>query len=627
MIMNTIESLNKQYCKQIHMLNVFSSYHEIIEEEQNNFSVDANECFRRSMEHLEKLIGANDSVQFPFLSDAITIAMQYQSCLKAISEYRKALTNMSSGEKNGNCASAVAAANAVKTSQQNYDRINQIFQEKYKASIDNIDTLNTILRRAIEMAISLLEKDIDRIKTDARKIISCEISTELNSDSDIPVIEELPSEMLVARSTTGETSYALLRDIGITARYDNILNNLKEQGNIIIKTSFENMSDDAIDAFAVAYIMRYIETFPLGTVNVHIVDNNESFLFRRLYNSFKAENAGEVVSKVVRLYSSMDVVNSFQEVICEDIFKKTSKSCPNLYSIYETDRTDAFNLIVLRDGLLGNNGYASAEVLDAVSTLTKVGGMGHRCGLRFLIVDDSTSFAKSLNANLKFMLETIQKNCSLQFEFNNDSFRLDGKTVEMLHIVGDLDGYIQDRSQAIAKAIAEKEKASISLDEVYSREKVASNEAIIYIPVGKAGTEAVQLPLSCKDDNGTVAGRCIGYMAIGQSGSGKSSFFHSIVLNGCLKYSPKELQFWLLDFKYGGASSKYSKSGIPHIRIIAENNKTDDALCLFQMISEEMDRRNRAFNENFVDNIVDYNRIASSSDTLEYFPRVIIAID
>ena len=627
MVMGTIESLNRQYLEQVNMLKVLSSYNEVISEERNDFSVSANERFRRSMEHLRNMIGEIDCAQFPFLSDAITIAMQYNSCLQAIYEYQKALTSMSRGGKTASSASVIAAANAVKTSQQNYDRINQSFQEKYKAPIDNVDTLNTMLGRAIEMTIALLKKVIGKIKDDARMIMDRELSTELRGDADIPTVVELPSDMLVARSATSKTPYALLRDMGITAQYDNIFNNLKSQGNVILKTPFESMSDDAIDAFVAAYIIRYIETFPLGTVNVHIVDNNASFLFRRLCNSFQSENAGEVANKVVRLYSSMDVVSTFQEVICEDIFKKTSRTCPDLYSIYETDRTDAFNLIVLRDGLVGNNGYASTEVLDAVSALTKLGGMGHRCGVRFLIVDDSESFEKSLNANVKFMLGVIQQNCNLQFEYSNGKFKIAGKTVDMLHITGDLDGYIQDRSQAIAKAIAAKEKTCISLDEVSSRETVSSNEAIIYIPVGKAGTEAVQLPLSCKDDNGTVAGQCIGYMAIGQSGSGKSSFFHSVVLNGCLKYSPKELQFWLLDFKYGGASSKYSKSGLPHIRIIAENNKIDDALCLFQMISEEMDRRNRAFNENFVDNIVDYNRIAASSDTLEYFPRVIIAID
>jgi hypothetical protein len=93
-----------------------------------------------------------------------------------------------------------------------------------------------------------------------------------------------------------------------------------------------------------------------------------------------------------------------------------------------------------------------------------------------------------------------------------------------------------------------------------------------------------------------------------------------------MKYSPKELKFWLLDFKNGGASSKYRYSGLPHIKLIAENNKIDDAMCLFQMVLEEMDRRSKIFNKNNTDNIIDYNKIALKNNS-EYFPRIIVAID
>lgn len=146
----------------------------------------------------------------------------------------------------------------------------------------------------------------------------------------------------------------------------------------------------------------------------------------------------------------------------------------------------------------------------------------------------------------------------------------------MLHISGNLDAFVQERSMALAKAINSKEKSIITLDEVSANKTEKQLGNIMYIPVGKSGGNVVELPFSCRDEDGTVAGQCIGYIAIGQSGSGKSSFFHSLVLNGCMKYSPKDLQFWLLDFKNGGASSKYSDCGIPHIKIIAEDNKIDD---------------------------------------------------
>ena len=624
--MSTIDSLNQRYIEQLNMHRALWSYREVISVEQGDFSVNATVRFKNSMTHLRHLVGEIDCSRFTFLSDVLTIAMQYDCCLTAIAEYQSALLQM--GKKPSNSSvNVVAAANAVKTAQRNYDLANERLQEKYKAQIPDIDTLNSVILNAIETAVSFVGREIDKLKEAAKELLAKEVTTELSSERTVMPQSDLPKEFLVARMPVKNNPYMLLRDIGITASYENIFTDIRRSGNVLVQTAFENMSNDSIDAFVAAYILRYIESFPLGSVNVHIIDNNASFLFKRLCNSFQAENAGEVARKVVQIYSSMDVVNTFQDVICEDIFKKTTASCPDLYSIYENDKTDTFHLVVVRDGLVNNNGYASSEILDAVKTLTKIGGMGHRCGVRFLIIDDSGSFDKTLNSNVKFTLGEIRQNCELQFVYDGSKFVRQGKNVELLHITEDVDSYIQERSQAIARILATTERSVVSIDEIIDGNKTAFNESIMYIPVGKSGTESMQLPFSCKDDNGTVAGQCIGYMAIGQSGSGKSSFFHSVVLNGCLKYSPKELQFWLLDFKYGGASSKYSKSGLPHIRIIAENNKTDDALCLFQMIFEEMDRRNKAFNQHFVDNIIDYNRIAAENETMEYFPRIIIAID
>lgn len=625
--MRTIDNINKHYVEVKQELEIFRSYGETISDELNNFSVDAKSRFLRTMEHLANLISKADCRKHTFLSDVIAVSMQYKSCIYAIAEYQTALLNMSKGDRNSNSAIVIANANTVKTAQKNFDLANEKFQQEYHAPIKNLDMLNSILLNSIRTAILSLEQTLRMLQDEARDVLANECGIELRPGTAVHSAKMLPTEMLVARYAVSGAPYIVLRDIGVTSNYANIFHNLREQGNILIKTSFESMADDAIDAFVVAYVLRSLETFPLGALNVHIIDNNASFLYMRLCNSFQTENAGEAAGKVVQLHSSMELLKTFQDVVCADIFKKTSASCPDLYSVYENDQTDAFHLIVLRDGLVNGNGYGSSEILDAVSALIKINGMGHRCGVRFLIIDDSASFEKAINDKIKFTLENIQKNCALQLEYSNGRFSSGEKLVETLRIVGDLDGFVQTCSQEIASMLFSKERAYVSLDEVADLDCAASNESIMYIPVGKSGTETVQLPLSCKDDNGTVAGQCIGYMAIGQSGSGKSSFFHSVVLNGCLKYSPKDLQFWLLDFKYGGASSKYIKSGLPHILIIAENNRIDDALCLFQMISEEMDRRNRAFNQNFVDNIVDYNRIAANSPTMEYFPRVVIAID
>ncbi len=625
--MSTLDLLNKNYVEKKGSLQVLSSRWKSITADQHYFSANLTSRFRYILQQLRDVSGSVSFTQFPFLSDAVSVAVQYNNCLEAVARYKDALKKLSVDTQYKDGRDVIAATSKVKQAQNSFDRAHESFRAKYNAPIKDVETMCAVLARSVEASCAKLEKEMTSLLDKARQVMASEQTIELKAGVKLVTANILPDEMIVARRAVQGTPYTILKDLGVSSQYENITNDLRKQGNILIRTSFEQMSDDAIDVFVAAYILRYIEAFPLGSVNVHIIDNNASFLFKRLCNSFQAGNAGEAASKTVKLYSNMDIVGSFQDVVCEDIFKKTSASCFDLFDVYENDQSDAFNLIVLRDGLVGSNGYASVELLDAISTLTKNKNMGHRCGVRFLIIDDSGSHEKSLKANARHLITTVQKNCALQFEYANGHFAYDGKTVEMLRIVGDPDTFVQMRSQEIARALSSKERSYVSLDEISSRKAVPANESIMYIPVGKAGTEAVELPLSCRDDNGTVAGQCIGYMVIGQSGSGKSSFFHSVVLQGCRKYSPRDLQFWLLDFKFGGASSKYNKSGLPHIRIIAENNKIDDALCLFQMISEEMDRRNQAFKKNGVNDIIDYNKKAAECSNLEYFPRVVILID
>ena len=274
--------------------------------------------------------------------------------------------------------------------------------------------------------------------------------------------------------------------------------------------------------------------------------------------------------------------------------------------------------------MLDQGGHSVSSVLDMINSLTKPKDTGHVCGIRFLIIDDSTSNAKNLSESTDYLIRAIKSNCAVHLNYDNKRFMYNGKEIEVVHIDDDLNEFIQHRATKLAQDISNLEKQFVSLNEVVSTDIKDPDESIYRIPVGKSGNSVVEIPLSCKDDNGTVDGQCIGYLVIGSSGSGKSSFFHSVVINGCLHYSPAALQFWLLDFKYGGASSKYRKSQIPHVRIVAENNKIDDALCLFQMIFDEMERRNKLINKMSVDNIVEYNSCVEDSKRL---PRIIVMID
>lgn len=612
--MSTLNSLNSEYVKLIEKIDCLQLYLEKVAADKSSLE--------QSLDYLKEMITKMDCSNDAQIVDTIAVTEAYICCVKMINEYKALLT------KNAkiNDSAVMKCVERIIAAQNEFDKLKGDFNQKYRYVMNSDKAIKNAIPACISGVMAAIQINSDEIKKEAKLIIENELSVELHKSDAINNPTELPESMMVARVPVGSASLPILKDIGIANSYQNIQIDLRRQGNTLIQASYEQMEAEEIDNFIISYVFRYIESFPLGTVNVHIFDQNTNFLYKRLVNCFQTENASESLKLVVQIHTSLDDLKAFRDVQCEDIFKKTTPDRPDLFAIYESDRSDVFNLIILRDGLVDGSGYANTDNLDAICSLTKIGDMGHRCGLRFLIVDNSESFDKNLNQSNKHLINLIYQNCNLRFSFMNSCFYCNEKIVETLGIDGDADSFIQHRAKILAEMIEKQEKGTVTLDDISLRNKDEELSNILYIPVGKAGNTTIELPLSCKDEDGTAAGKCIGYMAIGQSGSGKSSFFHSLVLNGCTKYSPRDLQFWLLDFKNGGASSKYRNSGLPHIKIIAENNKIDDALCLFQMILEEIERRSKAFNKQFTDNIVDYNKKAKD-EGLEYFPRIIIAID
>ena len=476
--------------------------------------------------------------------------------------------------------------------------------------------------KSIQDTKTSILKRVSKVREDARAIIDSWATLDLNSDSEINDITQPCEKMLVARIPAKGQNYEILRDMGISSNYQDITIDLRNNGNVMITCDENDEHNDAINAFVLAYINRFLESFPLGHVNVHIFAKQPDYVYRSFENCFQS---GDAVRSTFQICKDLRDLTSFDTRFCEDVCKKLTPELNDLYSLYSTDNTDPFHLIVLRDGFLGDGGYSSSDILDTVRALSEQRNAGHKCGFRFLMIDKEAN-TSHMDERLSQKRKMIQDNCELNLHYSNGRFYLRDNSVDVLRITSPIDQFLQQRGEMLAAGINRREKSIVKVADVASGTGYTKMESIMYIPIGVSGTDTIELPLSCKDEDGTVAGQCIGYMAIGQSGSGKSSFFHSLVLNGCLKYSPNDLQFWLLDFKNGGASSKYTHSGVPHIHVVAENNKVDDALCLFQMILEEMKRRNQAFNHCNTDNIIEYNKIALER-RMQYFPRIIIAID
>lgn len=109
----------------------------------------------------------------------------------------------------------------------------------------------------------------------------------------------------------------------------------------------------------------------------------------------------------------------------------------------------------------------------------------------------------------------------------------------------------------------------------------------------------------------------------GTTGSGKSVWLHAMIQSMAGKYSPDELQLYLLDYKKGDEFKKYADAHgdawLPHARMISRHKDPRFALEFFDHLDAEFKRRSAVFGG--YGDIVAYRRNGGK------MPRILVVID
>ncbi|MGH3380168.1 MAG: FtsK/SpoIIIE domain-containing protein, partial [Actinoallomurus sp.] len=116
----------------------------------------------------------------------------------------------------------------------------------------------------------------------------------------------------------------------------------------------------------------------------------------------------------------------------------------------------------------------------------------------------------------------------------------------------------------------------------------------------------------------------------GPPGSGKTNFLYALIGSLAARYSPEELEFYLLDFKEGVsfarlASGRTDKTWLPHARLIGVNinNDREFGLALLRFLGAELERRGAAAREHEVTKIEELRAV----DPDGHWPRIVAVID
>lgn len=113
-----------------------------------------------------------------------------------------------------------------------------------------------------------------------------------------------------------------------------------------------------------------------------------------------------------------------------------------------------------------------------------------------------------------------------------------------------------------------------------------------------------------------------GALVGGKSGSGKTTFLHAMLSELVRRYSPAELELYLVDVKFGVEFGYYARAGLPHAKVIALESGSEFAVSVLGHLVAEVAKRFSLFKTVGVANLRDYK-----VKTKKPMPRILAVID
>ncbi|MEY8386827.1 FtsK/SpoIIIE domain-containing protein [Oscillospiraceae bacterium 38-13] len=110
------------------------------------------------------------------------------------------------------------------------------------------------------------------------------------------------------------------------------------------------------------------------------------------------------------------------------------------------------------------------------------------------------------------------------------------------------------------------------------------------------------------------------YLVGGDTGSGKSNLLHSLITSVCWRFSPEEVQLYLLDFKEGVEFSQYAGT-LPHAALVAVEADTEYGVTVLRHLAEELSRRAGIFKS------LGCRDLRSFREAGRSMPRLLVVID
>lgn len=285
------------------------------------------------------------------------------------------------------------------------------------------------------------------------------------------------------------------------------------------------------------------------------------------------------------------------------------------YNMAARENAEPYQLLMLMDFPEGFNENSLKLLEQIIST-------GPKCGVYTVILKSAEQYAKIDEKKLKPLVNNIMGHLTrftaTQQEIVFDNLKYKGKQLT-LHIQPFLTAQQLDKVIPVLKAgIKNAERVVIKFNKILPNKTeyfTGDSTSSLSIPIGIHGANNIQ--------NLTLGvGGSHHALIVGQTGSGKSSLMHTIIMSSIIKYPADQLQIFLVDFKRGVEFKIYANYNLENFKVIAIESEREFGSSVLEYLDQEQSRRSEKFKRINVDNIEDY-RLQSR----EVLPRMLLIVD
>lgn len=360
--------------------------------------------------------------------------------------------------------------------------------------------------------------------------------------------------------------------------------------------NYSNKSANKAEARLNLLVVDMLLSLPSRSINIHFVDLTFS-----AQASFLTRNLDEKIYG--KLISSSNDWNHLKDSLRE----KMAKALEEYGDVAKYN--DSKNRVVVPYDVVVINDYQ--KCVNEMSDLDALFENGHKGGIYFILMNNldfkSDRDIDSLMALKDFYQVLEAENFG---NYSKDAFIRCTPILDNPILAKACFNYINEGAELPQVAVT-----SVDYDKILSKGFETIDKAMV-IPVGSSENgELVDFTID------TVSH--IHCFIIGQSGTGKSVFLHDVIIGAMAKYSPDELELYLMDFKIGGVEfNRYRNE--KHVKaLLVDNSDIQITLEILRDISNKMRERGKQLRASGVSNIVEYNQV----NPTKKMPRIVFIAD